>query len=97
PRRRPEHGGATRPGRVLPALCHRRHVADQAGLDRERRRANLAGALALRSRVGPALHGESIVVIDDVVTTGATLAEATRVLRNAGATVAGAAVLTERG
>ncbi|WP_415840137.1 phosphoribosyltransferase family protein, partial [Nocardiopsis gilva] len=83
--------------RPVPALLHRRRVADQVGLDRSRRRANLEGALAVRPRAVRSLTGPAVVVVDDVVTTGATLAEATRALRAAGVRVAGAAVLTERG
>jgi ComF family protein len=72
-------------------LGQRRGVADQAGLTAPERWANLAGALVVR-RPG-AVRGRVVVLADDVVTTGATLAEAARVLSEAGALVAGAAVV----
>ncbi|GAA4956131.1 hypothetical protein GCM10023224_47380 [Streptomonospora halophila] len=78
-----------------PVLAHRRRVSDQVGLDRDRRRANLAGALAVRTP--GAVAGRPVVLVDDVLTTGATLAEAARALRGAGAVVVGGAVLAERG
>ncbi|MDT0301611.1 ComF family protein [Streptomonospora wellingtoniae] len=78
-----------------PVLAHRRRVRDQVGLDRDRRRANLAGALEVRAPAAAA--GRRVVLVDDVVTTGATLAEAARALRGAGAAVVGGAVLAERG
>ncbi len=81
---------------VVSALRHRRRVVDQAGLNRCRRRVNLAGALVTRPRAVPAVRGTRVIVVDDVVTTGATLAEACRALRAAGADVVGAAVLAER-
>lgn len=73
----------------LPALEHRRRVADQAGLTAVDRATNLAGALRARSD----LRGLRLIVVDDVITTGATLAEATRALRAAGAHVPAAAVI----
>lgn len=62
-----------------------RRTADQRGLDRVARRRNVAQSL--RSRDASSLR---IVVLDDVVTTGATLEEAVRALRAAGADVVGA-------
>ncbi|WP_062203700.1 ComF family protein [Streptomyces sp. NBRC 109706] len=77
--------------RVLPALRFVRPVLDQVGLAAPERAANLAGALGVRP--GPSLVGVPVLVVDDVVTTGASLAEAARTLRRAGALVWGGAVV----
>ncbi|WP_030771587.1 ComF family protein [Streptomyces sp. NRRL F-2664] len=69
--------------RVAPVLELRRAVADQAGLGARQRRENLAGALAVRRDGVRLTAGARIVLVDDVVTTGATLAEAARAVREA--------------
>lgn len=61
---------------------------DQRTLGREERARNVRGTLRAR----PA-GGRTVVIVDDVVTTGATLAEAARVLREAGAQVVAAATV----
>ncbi|MER5867810.1 ComF family protein [Kitasatospora sp. NPDC002040] len=66
--------------RAAPVLRHGRAVADQSGLTAAQRRANLHGALVLRPGAGRLLTGRQPVLVDDLVTTGATLAEAARVL-----------------
>ncbi|WP_424213500.1 ComF family protein [Streptomyces sp. BI20] len=71
------------PARAVPGLLRqRRGVADQVGLGAAGRRANLAGALEPRRGAGRALPvaGE-VVLVDDLSTTGATLAEAVRAVR----------------
>jgi len=79
------------PVRAVPALRHARAVEDQAGLSRERRQANLAGAL--RARRTAAVATSSVVLVDDISTSGASLAEASRALREAGVPVLGAATI----
>lgn len=71
------------------ALRHRRRVADQAGLTATDRVLNLTGAM--QSRLD--LRGWRVIVVDDVITTGATLTEAARALREAGAEVPACAVI----
>nr|WP_228509255.1 phosphoribosyltransferase family protein [Herbiconiux sp. VKM Ac-1786] len=66
-----------------------RDVADQAGLGVEERRANLSGALRASAR----LAGRRVLIVDDVLTTGATLLEARRALVAVGARVEGAVCL----
>ncbi len=81
-------GVAARPAPVLRQLGR---VRDQAGLGAAARARNLGGSLALRP--GCQVRGTRVVLVDDIVTTGATLVEAARVLRGAGATVAAAATV----
>lgn len=72
------------PASVLPALRQRRGVADQSELDARQRLANLAGALAVAPGCGRLLlRGGQVVLVDDLMTTGASLAEAARAVRTA--------------
>jgi len=65
---------------VVPLLTHVRAVADSAGLTADQRRINLHGALsATRDRRGA--RNRFLILVDDVLTTGATVAEAARALR----------------
>ncbi|MEO5874236.1 MAG: phosphoribosyltransferase family protein [Streptosporangiaceae bacterium] len=75
--------------RCLPALRQSRRTADQVGLGSAGRAANLAGALV---SVLP-VDGLRVVLVDDVITSGASLAEAARALRAAGAVPESAAVI----
>jgi len=68
-------------------LLHRRSVRDQSGLHPEGRWNNLEGAFVVEREHG--LRGR-VLLIDDLVTTGATLCEAARALRYAGIEVVGA-------
>ncbi|WP_125609772.1 ComF family protein [Specibacter cremeus] len=63
----------------------------QKALGRAARRANVRNTMRVSPRAN--IAGRSVVIVDDVVTTGSTLAEAARVLAAAGAHVRGAVVL----
>ncbi len=66
----------------------------QKGLGRGARSQRVRGSMRVRCGLRPPdLRGQPIVIIDDVLTTGATLAEAARALRQAGGVVRGAVVL----
>ncbi len=82
--------GALRGQRVGRLLRRVRWTAPQTHLSRQERRENVRGAFALRR--GVAVADKKILLIDDVVTTGATASEAAGVLRKAGARVAVAVV-----
>lgn len=72
--------------RPVRALRVMRTVADQRRLSRDERAHNVSGSMRATRR----LDGVPVTIVDDVVTTGATLAEAARALRAAGARVRGA-------
>ncbi len=62
-------------------VIRQRETIEQAGLDRGARRQNLRGAFAA---IAP-LRARHVAILDDVVTTGSTVRELARVLRQAGA------------
>lgn len=65
---------------LAPVLRLRRRVRDQAGLAHEERQVNLLGSMVVADGCAELLDGADVVLLDDVVTTGATLSEATRAL-----------------
>ena len=70
----------------LAALERGRATTAQYQLDRHRRASNVAGAFRLADGVAPrTMTGHWFVLVDDVVTTGATLASCASVLLDAGA------------
>lgn len=81
------------PVRVACVLRQRRKVADQAGLGAEGRRENMAGALEAVAGSGALPGSGRVVLVDDLLTTGASLAEAARAVTAAGGRVIGAAVV----
>src|SRR5262245_53847321 len=64
-------------------LVRTRQTASQTGLTRKQRRANVRGAFAVRAPEH--VRERSILLIDDVMTTGTTVNECARVLRRSGA------------
>ena len=87
---------------VVRALERRRATIAQFELGRDRRATNVAGAFGLRARrdgraTGAAVTGRWVLLVDDVVTTGATLAACGTALRDAGGVAVSAiAVARER-
>ncbi len=90
-------GGTGGQGTRARRLLRRERVSlDQAGLSARARWANVDGAFALRRSILPIVDqgaGVDVVVVDDVVTTGATAVEAAAVLGDSGFRVLGVAAV----
>lgn len=66
-------------------LQRKRSTQSQGHLNRQQRKANIAGAIEINPRENNDIAGKTIVLVDDVLTTGATVNECSRILRKAGA------------
>ena len=73
-------------------LMRKRATPSQAGLSRSGRFRNVRGAFALRPRHKERLRGRHVILVDDVMTTGATVESCARALLKGGA--ASVSVLT---
>jgi len=67
---------------IIHALKRKRHSRKQAYLNHEQRKRNVENIFALSGKTN--LHSHHIVLVDDVLTTGATLDRASRLLHEAG-------------
>ncbi|MFM6973917.1 MAG: ComF family protein [Agromyces sp.] len=64
------------------------HVRDQRGLNATQRIENMRHAFSTRPGHEPQMHGKRFLVLDDLITTGATLAAVRDAVSRAGGTVA---------
>lgn len=78
---------------IVDALVRIRATASQQGLSATARRRNLSGAIRPDPARPRALEGREAILVDDVLTTGATLSAAARAAKAAGATRVRALVL----
>jgi ComF family protein len=62
-----------------------RRTASQVGLTADQRRRNVSGAFRVDKDKAPQVKGKKLLVVDDVITTGATAEACARVLKRAGA------------
>lgn len=67
------------------ALYRNRRTPSQDGLDAEARFANLDAAIAVTPRHRARIRGRAVILVDDVLTSGATIWAATDALRSEGA------------
>jgi predicted amidophosphoribosyltransferase len=84
------------PVAVAPALRFAPGVRDSVGLDRAARAANLAGRVRLRESAAPPI-GTPVILLDDVVTTGATATACVRELNRASRPVSAVLALAAAG
>ena len=77
---------------VWPGVALRRGARDSVGLRAAERTANLAGRVRVRPGLRPP-PGACVLVLDDVLTTGASVAAARAALAGAGVRTAGALVV----
>lgn len=78
-------------------LYRRKPTPSQGGLTRRQRYMNVRSAFAIRKTTGALLKGAHAILVDDVMTTGATVETCARVLKRAGARRVSVLTLTRVG
>lgn len=77
-----EEFGAISGKNILKLLKKKRDIPSQTSLEDERRFKNIKGAFS--ASVGQRIADDSVIIVDDVLTTGSTVNECSRVLKEAG-------------
>lgn len=67
-------------------LIRSRNTTPQKGLSKKERLANISGAFEVNKKFAKELTGKTVLLIDDIFTTGSTLNECAKMLKKAGAT-----------
>ncbi len=67
------------------ALVKTRNTLPQVSLEREKRLKNLKGAFSINPNHKKVIEGKTILLIDDIITTSATIQECSKVLKKEGA------------
>lgn len=75
------------------SLLRIHHTPALSGMDRKTRQASVRGAFAIEPARATLLAGRRVLLVDDVMTSGATLHEAARTLRRAGVDTVSALVV----
>ncbi|MEP1143206.1 MAG: ComF family protein [Henriciella sp.] len=70
---------------LVDGLSRKRNTPSQGGLTARQRRRNVAGAFEVRASRQGRIKGSTVTLVDDVLTTGSTLAACTKALKKAGA------------
>lgn len=70
---------------LFEAVVRVKHTRQQIGLTRAGRKRNLAGAFRVPDKARAQIKGRTVVLVDDVLTTGATVEALARLLKRAGA------------
>lgn len=66
-------------------IIRKKRMPSQGGQSKRGRHQNVKGAFKVRARFRPQLRDQRVLLVDDVMTTGATVSEVSRVLLRAGA------------
>ncbi len=70
---------------LVDGLSRKRNTVSQGGLTARQRYRNVAGAFEVRKSRAARIKGATVTLVDDVYTTGSTLAACTKALKQAGA------------
>lgn len=69
---------------LIDSLDRRENEIHQAGLSARDRMKNISGAFLVKEKAKDKIKGKTVLIIDDVFTTGATLSECAKTLKDAG-------------
>lgn len=77
-------------------LTRRKHTTPQTGLSREQRQKNLRGAFVIHNHHKDTIKGKSVLLVDDVMTTGSTIHQCSKTLLKGGAASVNVLTLARR-